>query len=119
MVKAYIIREASGAKYNVFSIENANQKSRNWKKKMYIVSTHDNPDTLLSMMRSMAKCKTAGGATKVIGLDMQSSGKNYKDKFLVKKLSAGTTKGKAEDIKSKQIDRTGHAKVYNQLNPIN
>jgi hypothetical protein len=119
MAKAYIIREASGAKYNVYSVENINQKSKNWKKKMYIVSTHDNPNTLLSMMRSMAKSKTAGGATKVISQDMQSSGKDYKDKFLVKKLSTGITKDKAEDIKSKQIDRTGHAKVYNQLNPIN
>jgi hypothetical protein len=50
---------------------------------------------------------------------MQSSGKDYKDKFLVKKVSTGTTKDKAEDIKSNQIDKTGHAKVYNQLNPIN
>ena len=119
MAKAYIIREASGAKYNVYSVENVNQKSKNWKKKMYIVSAHDNPSTLLSMMRSMAKSKTAGGATKVIGQDMQASGKEYKDKFLVKKISTGITKDKAEDIKSKQIDRTGHAKVYNQLNPIN
>lgn len=119
MIKAYIIREAKGAKYNVFSVENVNKKSKNWKKKFYIVSTHDNPDTLMAMVRSMAKSKTAGGATKVIGQDMQSAGKDYKDKFLVKKISSGNTKDRAEDIKSNMIDKTGHAKVYNQLNPIN
>ena len=119
MISVHMIEEAGATSYNVFSVENVNKKSKNWKKKMYIVSSHDEPNTLLSMMRSMAKSKTAGGATKVIGQDMQSSGKDYKDKFLVKKISTGITKDKAEDVKSKQIDRTGHAKVYNQLNPIN
>jgi hypothetical protein len=50
---------------------------------------------------------------------MQSSGKDYKEMFTVKKIATKVTKEKAEDIKSKYIDRTGHAKVYNQLNPIN
>jgi hypothetical protein len=67
----------------------------------------------------MAKSKTAGGASKEVGVDMQSSGKDYKEKFLVKKVASDVTKDKAEDIKSKHIDRTGHSKVYNQLNPIN
>jgi hypothetical protein len=119
MASLHIIREVGANKYNVFSVENTNKKSKNWKKKMYIVSTHDDPNTLLSMIRSMAKSKTAGGASKVIGQDMASAGKDYKEKFLVKKVSQGVTKEKAEDIKSKNIDRTGHAKVYNQLNPIN
>ena len=119
MAGIHIIREEGGAKYNVFQVENVNKKSKNWKKKFYIVSARDNPDTLLSMMRSMAKSKTAGGATKVIGQDMQASGKDYKDKFLVKKIVGSITKDKAEDIKSKYIDKTGHSKVYNQLNPIN
>ena len=119
MASLHIIREAGAAKYNVFSIENVNKKSKNWKKKMYIVSTHEDPNTLLSMIRSMAKSKTAGGASKIIGQDMASSGKDYKDKFLVKRITSRVTRDAAEDIKSKNIDRTGHAKVYNQLNPIN
>jgi hypothetical protein len=67
----------------------------------------------------MAKSKTAGGASKVIGQDMKSTGKDYKEMFVVKKISTGVTKEKAESIKSKYIDKTGNAKVYNQLNPIN
>jgi hypothetical protein len=114
-----MIEEAGATSYNVFSVENVNKKSKNWKKKMYIFSSHDEPNTLLSMMRSMAKSKTAGGSSKEIGMDMASSGKDYKEKFLVKKVASDITKDKAEDIKSKHIDRTGHSKVYNQLNPIN
>jgi len=119
MSKIHVMLEAGATDYNVFSIENVNKKSKNWKKKFYIVSAHDNPSTLLSMIRSMAKSKTAGGASKEVGVDMQSSGKDYKEKFQVKKVAGSITKEKAEDIKSKNIDRTGHAKVYNQLNPIN
>ena len=119
MISVHMIKEAGATSYNVFSVENTNKKSKNWKKKFYIISTHDEPNTLLSMMRSMAKSKTAGGASKEIGKDMASSGKDYKEKFIVKKVASDITKEKAEDIKSKQIDRTGHSKVYNQLNPIN
>ena len=119
MSNVYMIREAGSDKYNVFPVENVNKESKNWKKKFYIVSTHDNPSTLLSMIRSMAKSKTAGGASKEVGVDMKDAGKDYKEKFTVKKVASGITKDKAEDIKSKYIDRTGHAKVYNQLNPIN
>ena len=119
MSKVHVMLEAGATDYNVFSIENVNKKSKNWKKKFYIVSTHDNPSTLLSMIRSMAKSKTAGGASKEVGMDMQSSGKDYKEKFHVKKVAGSITKEKAEDIKSRGIDRTGHSKVYNQLNPIN
>ena len=119
MISVHVIEEAGANSFNVFSVENTNKKSKNWKKKMFIVSTHDNPSTLLSMMRSMAKSKTAGGSSKEIGQDMASSGQDYKDKFEVKKIASNITKDKAEDIKSKHIDRTGHAKVYNQLNPIN
>ena len=115
----YVITEAGATDYNVFSVENSNKKSKNWKKKFYIVSTHDEPSTLLSMIRSMAKSKTAGGASKEVGSDMKDSGKDYKEMFTVKKIATKVTKEKAEDIKSKYIDRTGHAKVYNQLNPIN
>ena len=115
----YVISEAGATDYNVFSVENSNKKSKNWKKKFYIVSTHDEPTTLLSMIRSMAKSKTAGGASKEVGTDMKDSGKDYKEMFTVKKIATKVTKEKAEDIKSKYIDRTGHAKVYNQLNPIN
>jgi hypothetical protein len=114
-----MLKEEGAKKYNVFSVENGDKESKNWKKKFYIISTHDNPSTLLSMMRSMAKSKTAGGATKEVGVDMKDAGKDYKDKFIVKKVASDITKDKAEDIKSKYIDRTGHAKVYNQLNPIN
>ena len=119
MKRVHVMLEAGSADYNVFSIENTNKKSKNWKKKFYIVSTHDEPNTLLSMMRSMAKSKTAGGASKEVGVDMQSAGKDYKEKFTVTKVASGITKDKAEDIKSRGIDRTGHSKVYNQLNPIN
>ena len=119
MISVHMIEEAGATSYNVFSVENINKKSKNWKKKMYSVSSHDEPNTLLSMMRSMAKSKTAGGSSKEIGMDMASSGKDYKEKFLVKKVASDVTKDKAEDIKSKHIDRTGHSKVYNQLNPIN
>ena len=119
MTKIHVMLEAGATDYNVFSVENSDKKSKNWKKKFYIVSTHDNPTTLLSMIRSMAKSKTAGGASKEVGVDMNKSGKDYKEKFTVKKVASGITKEKAEDIKSKYIDRTGHAKVYNQLNPIN
>lgn len=115
----YVISEAGANDYNVFSVENSNKKSKNWKKKFYIVSTHDEPSTLLSMIRSMAKSKTAGGASKEVGSDMKDSGKDYKEMFTVKKIATKVSKEKAEDIKSKYIDRTGHAKVYNQLNPIN
>ena len=119
MSNVYMLKEEGASKYNVFSIQNDNKKSKNWKKKFYIVSTHDDPSTLLSMIRSMAKSKTAGGASKEVGTDMKDSGKEYKDMFTVKKVAVDVTKDKAEDIKSKYIDRTGHAKVYNQLNPIN
>jgi len=119
MIPIEVILEAGSSDYNVFSIENINKKSSNWKKKFYIVSTHDEPNTLLSMIRSMAKSKTAGGASKEVGLDMKSTGKDYKEKFVVKKISTGITKEKAESIKSKYIEKTGNAKVYNQLNPIN
>lgn len=115
----YVISEAGATDYNVFSVENSNKKSKNWKKKFYIVSTHEDPNTLLSMIRSMAKSKTAGGASKEVGSDMKDSGKDYKEMFTVKKIATKVSKEKAEDIKSKYIDRTGHAKVYNQLNPIN
>ena len=119
MSKVHVIFEAGVKDYNVFSIENVNKKSKNWKKRFYIVSAHDNPNTLLSMIRSMAKSKTAGGASKEVGIDMASSGKDYKEKFLVKKVAGSISKDKAEDIKSKNIDRTRHSRVYNQLNPIN
>ena len=119
MKRVHVILEAGIKDYNVFSIENINKKSKNWKKKFYIVSVHENPNTLLSMIRSMAKSKTAAGASKEVALDMKSSGKDYKDKFKVSKLATSITKDKAEDIKSRGIDQTGHAKVYNQLNPIN
>jgi hypothetical protein len=119
MKRVHVMLEAGSADYNVFSIENTNKKSKNWKKKFYIVSTHEDPNTLLSMIRSMAKSKTAGGASKEVGTDMKDSGKDYKEMFTVKKIATKVTKEKAEDIKSKYIDRTGHAKVYNQLNPIN
>lgn len=119
MIPIEVILEAGTADYNVFSIENIDKKSKNWKKKFYIVSTHENPDTLLSMVRSMAKSKTAGGASKEVAIDMKNTGKDYREKFAVKKISSGVTKEKAEHIKSKYIDKTGNAKVYNQLNPIN
>jgi len=119
MISVHLIEESGAKDYNVYSIENTNKKSGNWKKKMYVISTHDDPSTLLSMLRSMAGSKTAGGASKEIGVDMRSAGKTYKDKFQVKKVATSITKEKAEDIKSRHIDKTGHAKVYNQLNPIN
>jgi hypothetical protein len=119
MIPIEVILEAGSSDYNVFSIENINKKSKNWKKKFYIISTHDEPDSLLSMIRSMAKSKTAGGASKIISKDMQSTGKDYKEKFVVQKISTGITKDKAEAVKSRYIDKTGKSKVYNQLNPIN
>lgn len=107
------------ADYNVYEIMNMNKKSKNFKKKIYIVSNNSDENDILPMVRSMAKSKTARGGIKAVADNIHSVGQGYRESFAVKKVSANITKERANQIKSDYIGKAGEAKVYNELDPIN
>lgn len=109
----------SPAEYNVYEIINMNDKSKNYKKKIYIVSNNPDQNDILPMVRSMAKSKTARGGIKAVADNVKSSGKEYRENFQVRKVVGSVTKHRANQIKSDHIGKAGEAKVYNELDPIN
>ena len=113
------ILQESAAEYNVYEIVNMNDKSKNYKKKIYIVSNNSDENDILPMVRSMAKSKTARGGIKAVADNVKSSGKEYREAFQVRKVAASITKDRANQIKSDHIGKAGEAKVYNELDPIN
>ncbi len=44
MISVHLIEESGAKDYNVYSIENTNKKSGNWKKKMYAVKAQNNKE---------------------------------------------------------------------------
>lgn len=113
-----LVQEAK-ADYNVYEIVNMNDKSKNYKKKIYIVSNNPDQDDILPMVRSMAKSKTARGGIKAVADNVKASGGNYKEAFTVRKVAGNVSKDRANQIKSDYIGKAGEAKVYNELDPIN
>lgn len=109
----------SAAEYNVYEIVNMNKKSKNFKKKIYIVSNNSNENDILPMVRSMAKSKTARGGIKAAADNIKGSGDSYRENFEVRKVASNVTKDRANQIKSDHIGKAGEAKVYNELDPIN
>lgn len=113
-----LVREAK-SDYNVYEIVNMNKKSKNYKKRIYIVSNNSNQDDILPMVRSMAKSKTARGGIKAVADNVKGSGENYREAFQVRKVASNISKDRANQIKSDYIGKAGEAKVYNELDPIN
>ena len=105
--------------YSVYQITNQDKRSANRNHKFYVVSKLEEPEAVINMVRSMASSPTAGGGAKEISADMKKVGREYKEKYEVKKVKGGLSRDKANELKSKLIDRAGAPKVYNQMQPIN
>jgi hypothetical protein len=103
-------------KYSVFQITNSNPGSKNYGKKIFIVSSYMKEEDILSRIRSMQDSKTGRGGTKDLAQDIKGAGKDYKEDFSVKTIRSGLTKANAEAVKSRFVDKAG--KVYNQSQAV-
>lgn len=105
------LQEASKS-FTVFEIENANKKSKNYKRKIYISSSSMTEETVLSRIRSMQDSKTGRGGTKELSKDIKSAGKKYDEQFKVRVVKTGMSRERAEELKARLIDKQN--KVYNK-----
>ena len=103
-------------KYSVFEITNSSTGSKNYGKKIYVVSSYMTEEDILSRIRSMQDSKTGRGGTKDLSQDIKSAGKDYKEEFKVRTERSGMTKDNAEAVKSRFVDKAG--KVYNQSQAV-
>lgn len=106
------ISEEKGKKYSVYEITNAQKKSKNYGKKIYIASSYMKEEDILSRIRSIQDSKTGRGGTKDLAKDIRSAGKGYKESFNVRLVKSGLSRERAEEVKASLIDRA--SKVYNQ-----
>ena len=112
---ANLIFEA-GKEYSVFEIGNRSTGSKNYGKKIYVVSSYMKEDDILSRIRSIQDSKTGRGGTKDLAQDIRSAGKDYKEDFSVRKIKGGLSKESADALKAKLVDKAG--KVYNQSTAV-
>lgn len=105
------LQEAS-KEFTVFEITNANKKSKNYKRKIFISSSSMTTETILSRIRSMQDSKTGRGGTKELSKDIKAAGKEYHDDFKVREVKAGLSRERAEELKARLIDK--QSKVYNK-----
>jgi|APCry1669189768_1035252.scaffolds.fasta_scaffold36662_2 hypothetical protein len=102
----------SQKKYTVYEISNKKEKTKNFGKKVYLISSFMSPGEVISKMRTYVKSKTTGGGSKDMASDINKAGEDYDEYFTVKTIKSNLSKQRALEIKALMVRRNSN--VYNK-----